>query len=725
MKKPRNLKNVVAQDEPAYIFAGNTFENVAKDSGKVLDEYCIIEKNKNDYSFAATRSFKNIDTNVSARQGFSWDSYEWFRGKESIPKRNKDLAAACQVVYENFGIIHNVIDLMADFATQGIKLVHPNAKIQRMCREWARKIQMEERSERFLNLLYRVGIVAVQRSTAKLKKKDIERLDRAVAINRAKAADMTLIPEVELEKNELPWKYTFINPTCVEVMGDELSSFSTHRVYGLKLSEGVKKKILSPSNDIEREIISKIPQEIINAARSGKSVVPLDPNKTFFYHYKKDDWESFGKPMVAPILKDIIMLEKLKLTDIAACDGAISTVRLWRLGSLDHKIAPTAAAISKLANILLNNTGGGSFDLIWGPELDFKESNSNIHQFLGEEKYKPTLNAIFAGLGIPPTLTGTSTASGFTNNFISLKTLIERLEYGRSIIRMFWQQEILLLQKSLGLKEPPTLHFDRMTLSDEAAEKALLIQLLDRDLISQDTVLERFNELPDIERRRVMTDNKLRQKSKMPEKAGPYHNADALDDFTKLFIQQGVLTPSEVGLELEEKDPNQIPHIEQQKQIQMEVTKMKGPPGQGRPVNKKDSKKRKQRTAKPRSKADFNLFNWSTSAQEKINTIVLPGLLEHYGKANSRQLTNSQTKDVENIKFGILLAMKPYSEINTENIYNILSNNYNVSKSAMMVYNSLVSDFIKKYEREPSLDESRGMQAYTYSIIQGEGNGKD
>ena len=41
-------------------------------------------------------------------------------------------------------------------------------------------------------------------------------------------------------------------------------------------------------------------------------------------------------------------------------------------------------------------------------------------------------------------------------------------------------------------------HFDSIVLSDEAATKQLLIQLADRDIKSQETLLERFRELPGI-----------------------------------------------------------------------------------------------------------------------------------------------------------------------------------------------------------------------------------
>ena len=63
--------------------------------------------------------------------------------------------------------------------------------------------------------------------------------------------------------------------------------------------------------------------------------------------------------MVYAILDDLMLLEKMRLADLAALDGAISQVRLWRLGSLEHEIFPTDAAVQKLADILMSNPGGG------------------------------------------------------------------------------------------------------------------------------------------------------------------------------------------------------------------------------------------------------------------------------------------------------------------------------------------------------------------------------
>lgn len=47
-------------------------------------------------------------------------------------------------------------------------------------------------------------------------------------------------------------------------------------------------------------------------------------------------------------------------------------IRLWTLGSLEYKIFPSKEAVQKLADILLNNSGEGPVDIVWGPDLSVK-----------------------------------------------------------------------------------------------------------------------------------------------------------------------------------------------------------------------------------------------------------------------------------------------------------------------------------------------------------------
>lgn len=706
------MSEIKEKENPnGFITWGNTKqgrEEAMNQAGKNLDHYRAV-------GGRSDRFFRDVDENVSVRPGFTRLDYEYFRPDESVPREQKAAIAACMKAYEAVGIIKNVVDLMGDFACQGITLVHPNPRIEKFYQDWFKKVEGKERSERFLNLLYRTGNVIVKRSTGKLKvnPNNIAKVNRVIAATPS--LDMSS-DVVQLEEREIPWRYIFYSPLSIEVIGEELSAFVGKPTYGLVLPTKLRNKIKNPKDEVERELVAKLPEDIRQAAMRDEKIVMLDQSKLSIFHYKKDDWQVWAYPMTYAILNDIIMYDKLKLTDISACDSAISAVRLWRLGSLEHKIMPREGAIEKLSHILGNHVHGGSIDLVWGPDVEFIESKSEHYKYLGEEKYKPTLNAIYAGLGIPPTLTGSATSSGFTNNYISLKTLTERLSYGRSILTQFWESEIRLLQKAMGFKQPATLRFERMTLSDEAAEKALLIQLVDRDIISEQTLLERFDEHAEIEKRRIKREFKNREKDTVPDKAGPYHKPDKQQSMKESFVNQGIVSPSEVGVNLKprKKGEKRPVDFEVQKKIPTQPTKQKGRSGQGRPKNSKDSGNRKTKVVKPRSKAMTEM--WAKGALNTINSILTPAYLNSCGKKNLRGLTDEQSKKFESIKLWVLCQHEPFVKVDVETVNAALTTPAIFPSSLVNAnFNDLCTDYVKTFGSEPTVEELRILQIMVYS----------
>jgi hypothetical protein len=350
-------------------------------------------------------------------------------------------------------------------------------------------------------------------------------------------------------------------------------------------------------------------------------------------------------------------------------------------------------------------------DLVWGPEIDFKESNTQIYKFLGTEKYQPVLNSIYAGLGIPPTLTGLAGQSGgFTNNFISLKTLIERLEYGRDLLYQFWEKEIEYIQKSMGFSEPATLHFEHMILSDEAAEKNLLMQLADRDIISIETLRERFGELHDIEDSRIKNEGKKRAKRQMPPKADPFHNGNADSEYRKISLQRGEIGIDDLTTLQPKKDfVMPVPNSQQ--------SKKSVPKNNGRPKFTQDTKPRKQKRVLPKSKpALASVMVWSSEAQKTISNIVNPAMLSHYNKKNLRELTKAELNDLEEIKFKVLCNMTPYDAITEDNVANILESNPKITNSQSTIKAQLRAEFVEKQGRGPSMDELRQIHNLAYSF---------
>ena len=702
--------------EEAYVFWDDNAQSkieAQKASAGALDEYTLIDKTTAHSRFRT--DFSNLDSNTSGRPGLTRGDYDYFRPDEAVPKKVKNIMYRADDVYQRVGLVKNVVDLMGDFATQGIRIVHRNKRVERFYRRWFEKCEGKDRSERFVNNLYKTGNVVVDRQTGKLNTKAAEKMFKALA-----RADFDIGPEEKVEKRVIPWKYTFLNPLYVDVAAGPLSSFVQNKRYELILPGNLRKLISAPKNDAEKQVVAQLPDQIIEAAKS-KMKYPLDPTRTRVFHYKKDDWQTWAYPMIYAIMDDITVIEKLKLADMSALDGAISNIRIFKLGNLEHKIAPTKAATSKLAQILGNNVGGGTMDLVWGPDIELLESKTNVHQFLGEGKYTPHLNSVYAGLGIPPTLTGTYGAAGTTNNFISLKTLTQRLQYGRDVLIRFWQHEIELVQKAMGFKYPARIEFDRMDLSNEEAEKSLLIQLADRNIVSDEMIRSRFGLDPDMEKLRVNQEHKEHKRRTTPPKVSPYHDANFESAIKKLGVQLGMLTPSEVGVDLSSKDSDQQNLLELKDKFEkpkkpVVTEKNSGQPGEGRPMNSKDTEKRKEKEFAPQTGASLSI--WAINAQETISDIVNPIMLDFYGKKNLRSLSHIESSELEEVKSKILFNIKPYSIIDrdaVELVFNTINTQANLE--LMGHYIDWQKSVQQNLPHTMSLDDQKQAKASFYSMV--------
>lgn len=665
------------------------------------------EAHRGDYG-SNRQTYLDIEPNRSVRPSFNRSDYDAFRPGEAVPYRQKRIMAACGAAYDKVGIIRNVIDLMSDFASQGLVLVHPNKQIEKFYRKWFSQVKGYDRTERFLNYLYRQGNVVVQRRTAKLNKKQEENLKRAAG------ADIVLELQKQA-KREIPWVYDFINPVAIDVREGTSASLGRPE-FLLNISKYTYNNLMNQISD-ETSPIKTLPLDVQKRLAAGERKLPLDMSRTFFYHYKKDDWLLWANPMIYAILDDVNMLEKMKLADLAALDGTISQVRLWTVGDFENKIVPTKAGLEKIRNIIASNVGGGTMDLVWGPELKFTESNSQAYKFLGAEKYQPVLTSIYAGLGIPPTLTGASGSSGgYTNNYVSLKTLIERLEYGREVVSGFWRQEIEYVRKAMGFRLPAEIHFDSIILSDESAQKKLLMDLVDRGILSDETLLERMREIPSIEKVRTKREQRERSNKEVPNKAGPYHNPQHKEDIAKIAMTKDLLDAEEYM----EEDLG-LPYNEPVKLEKSAPPKPKteNNPTQevGRPKNSNDELPRKQRRVLPRSGEPTSATLWGIEAQEKIAKHMNSFACKHFGKSTARELNKSEVDQLEYLKLCIFTGLDPMIEVTPEIIKDVLALNTRPSNAFLELSEAKATTFNTVMRRKPSVSEMRHIYASSFAEI--------
>lgn len=675
------------------------------------------------------RNFKDLTTHQGSRPGLRNSDYDFFRPNEAVPSKPKDIIAFARKSYRQIGLIRNAIDLMGDFACQGIRLVHPNKRIERFYNDWFSRVKGKFVSERFCNLLFREANVPIRMKTAKINKSKRLEMQKTVA-----EVDMKAVLNTDkFRKGELPWQYIFLDPLLLDVVGGPLASLSGKFNYRMDIPVSLKRelvKIKQSGSGAERDLLDSIPDELLDPTNNKGILLP--PEKTFVYHYKKDDWQVWADPMTYACFDDLILYQKLKLADKAALDGAVNKIRVWKLGSLDHKLAPTAAAASALGDILGANTGGGTMDIVWGPDIDLIETGTDVQRFLGEEKYRPTLMSIYSCLGIPPTLTGTFGASGTTNNFISLKTLTERLNYVRYVLLSFWNEQIQLVQKSMGFRIGAQIEFDFMNLEDPSTMAQLLINLADRNIVSDEFIQRNIKAKPEIEQKRILSETKQRDRGSMQEKVSPYHAVDKDFSLEKIALQTGVASPSEVGLDLKERKEGEEPALEMRTK-KKENKNIDSPKQQnlpfpeeepdtgvpGRPKNSNDTEERKPRGFKPALKASVEL--WAKKTQDKISKTINPALLDQFNKKNMRSLSSEEFEQAEKIKFEILCNLDYNSDLTEECIFAAVKKP-SCGTATHNECDQWITEASESFDRRLSIEEIRSIRASYYCYLKLEKN---
>jgi hypothetical protein len=250
------------------------------------------------------RVFDNFYGNTSIKSQYSREDYNSFKGNTAGPLSDSDIQSACTKVYERVGIVKNIIDLYSDFTCKGIRLVHKNPKHQKFYREWFDFVNGDGISERFVNYLYRLANVPVYTTYGTLPVKVQKKWESTYGLK---------IEDAKVEKRRIPLRYNFINPNTLEPILPELSMFTGRNIYALKIGAIIQNAIKKAKNQYKNisadEILNLIPDEI-KSLTTGSVLMPLSSDNLNVYFYKRDDWNTWAKPMIYSILDDIQSLEK-------------------------------------------------------------------------------------------------------------------------------------------------------------------------------------------------------------------------------------------------------------------------------------------------------------------------------------------------------------------------------------------------------------------------------
>ena len=244
-----------------------------------------------------------------------------------------------------------------------------------------------------------------------------------------------------------------------------------------------------------------------------------------------------------------------------------------------------------------------------------------------------------------------------------------------------------------------------------------------RQIISQETLLERFREIPGIERVRVRREERERKNDvNSPKKAGPYHNPQHTNDMAKIAMTKDLIDTEEyfdqLGLPHKpEEEPEEQPEQPEQPAAPEQEKEYEPVDEGGRPQLSRDETKRKQKRVLPRSGEPTAATIWGISAQNKISSIITPIACAHHKKKDARALSKSEVDELEYLKLCIFTGMEPFVDVTEELVHKIINNNTKPSEAFENSVAFKVKEFTRLNNKKPNTSEMKHIHASSYASV--------
>jgi hypothetical protein len=213
---------------------------------------------------------------------------------------------------------------------------------------------------------------------------------------------------------------------------------------------------------------------------------------------------------------------KLRQIDLDTMNSAITQLIKVTVGSDEYPATPRQ--VKAVTNAFQNV--GKSQMIFWNHTLEIEAVKLET-KLIDESKYNRIDTDIRNAFGISEILLGGGNAkTNFATSYLSLKAFITNIIDARKSIERWLTIQYKDIAKVVGFKEIPTPTFNPLSLTDEIAEKQLLMQLVDRGIISYETAQLQLGFDPSIERDRRESEKPLVEEGILGFMGNPYMQAD-------------------------------------------------------------------------------------------------------------------------------------------------------------------------------------------------------
>lgn len=449
---------------------------------------------------------------------------------------------------------------------------------------------------------------------------------------------------------KIPWRYISLNPLQMEPRG---SRFANEHYWVMMLH---KRDMRPLSKFMSYRYYSDISTTKVNLPEIFKGKLQAAPPGTPYaaelrldedrlsviQDITKADYEDWATPQIYPAHKEVSFKRLMRQAEISAVESMKHAITLIQLGKVEEGFIPTEEQIERVAAAL----AGGSqvHHLVWDDLIDGKVLQPNLGNIFDPKKYSQVDKDIYAALGVSETvMTG---QGSFANSFMSIKLLLEKLETIRCKLEDWLRVEIKKIADAMKFRRLPIIEWGIMNLRDENAERKLWLELYDRGIVSDESILERFGSSFDIEKARQELEAEYKEEN----------NKEIAKDDQKF------------------RAPRMVSRGPFNRDI---IQKKQTPPGGkgGRPV-KTGTPQTKKRKTKPKGMGALLKFQehhaYAKGALDDIIKIATQSAVEAQDVRDSRSLTKAQKTQLETIILYTLAALNPEQEFTEDLVYDTL-----------------------------------------------------
>lgn len=412
--------------------------------------------------------------NISYR-GMLFDKFGALENDFSTTKMDIRLA---QTVYRRFGFVRHAIDTMAEFTVGDIDFESKNKTAREVMEGWSNGVGMKAFLDQVALEYYRSGNVYIYRFESKVKDEAIRNLTQMFGL-KINASVM------------IPTKYTLIDPNLINFVS---SGLFDNRIYQIVIPASEVKQMVQQFKN-NPSALKELPEEFATAierylgannGRTGDLLVQLNPQNIIVIHRKKQPYEPYATPFLAGAFDDLEFRQELRNMDKALSRVIAKILIHVAVGDSEH--IPSPEALRAISNKLSNPSN--STYLVTDGAVKITQFYPDIAMMLDPKKYEAVQKDINSALGISAAAFGDG-AGSYSNNFLGIKILIERIIDGRTKIQdTFLVPECKRVAKLFNLKSEVNPVIIGSDLTDEKEWALVYARLFEDGVLSAQGVID-------------------------------------------------------------------------------------------------------------------------------------------------------------------------------------------------------------------------------------------